>query len=387
VSARDRKNPGRPRIALSYMNIGLEYAENGDVSADKFFHGSIKEAGYMQACVEQLLKGGVKLAVVSHGINDVDLLPGAMTVDHMVRFLTATHQAAATSKRCAIVQTKQDLIAAEKKNKLAIVLHQTGSSINESMQVLETYHHLGLRSIHPLCRELAYGGYWNSDPKLGLTKLGKQLIREMQRLNMLVDTAHANDKAFAQMVRMADRPIMDSHAGCRSLIESERNRTDAQLRAIASTGGVTGVHFGSPLLATLDKHPMRRKMLADLKRKTSMFRKKYKNNVHAYLKHRYDARNWSIALGGAIDDGVEPIRASLEQLIDHIEHMVDVAGIDHVCIGSDYALGSICAGVETADKLPNLAKALRKRGLTGRDLDKILYDNCRRVIYANLPRA
>jgi membrane dipeptidase len=103
------------------------------------------------------------------------------------------------------------------------------------------------------------------------------------------------------------------------------------------------------------------------------------------LSFMYDPQRWSSAIGGAKRDGLESPRASLEQLCNHIEHMVSVAGIDHVCIGSDYALGGICAGVETAAKLQNLARALTARGFRQADLNKILVANLERLLRTSLP--
>jgi membrane dipeptidase len=105
----------------------------------------------------------------------------------------------------------------------------------------------------------------------------------------------------------------------------------------------------------------------------------------AYLAHRYDPWNWPLCTAGARDEGVKVPRATLAKLVDHIEHMVEVAGIDHVCIGSDYALSNICAGVESADKLPNLAAALHDRGYREKELAKILCGNLVRLFEEVLP--
>ena len=105
----------------------------------------------------------------------------------------------------------------------------------------------------------------------------------------------------------------------------------------------------------------------------------------AYLAHRCDALNWPLATGGAVEDGVTVPRAKFSRLVEHIEHMIEVAGIDHVCIGSDYALSNICAGVETADTLPDLAAALKRRGHRGADLAKIMGGNLRRLFEETLP--
>jgi len=181
--------------------------------------------------------------------------------------------------------------------------------------------------------------------------------------------------------------VLDSHTACRALRDLPRNRTDDQLRAIARAGGVVGVHFASQLLADLTDdpaYPAWRKIIAGVAPTEARMRERFPDPF-AYLAHRYDALNWPKATGGAVEDGIPVPRATLSRLVDHIEHMIEVAGVDHVGIGSDYALSNICAGVETADKLPDLAAALRRRGYGGSELAKIMGGNLLRLFNQVLP--
>jgi membrane dipeptidase len=376
-------NPG---VALSYVNPYLEYSPDGRVSARTFFEAGVDEAPWLQAGVSRMLNGGVQLVVLSHGVNDPDLLPGAAGVDFMLRCLDALDVAVSKHPRCALIRTAGELRRAADQNKLAIVLHLTGAPISGSIQILRAYGRLGVRAIHPFIRNSPLGGD-SASPGAELTPLGREAVREMERASILVDVAHANDVTFRQVMRIARRPVIDSHTACRSIRNLHRNRTDEQLRAIAATGGAVGVHFGSQLLADVTKHPAYpawREIIDDVPNREARMRQRFPE-PYAYLAHRYDAMNWPVSTAGGVPDEIKPPRAALSQLVDHIEHMVDAAGIDHVCIGSDYALSNICAGVETADKLANLAAALRQRGYGQPELDKILRGNLNRVLADVLP--
>ena len=375
-----------PPIALSYVNPYVEYTPDGVACARKFFEATVAELPWMQAGIPRLISGGVRLVVLSHGINDPRLFPGAAGVDLMLRCLDALTEAAEKNPRCALIRNKADLRQAAGNDKLAVVLHLTGAPINGSLQVLRSYARLGIRAIHPFIRNSPLGGD-SSSAEATLTTLGRQAIREMERCAILVDLAHANDRTFREVMRITKKPVLDSHTACRALRDLPRNRTDEQLRAIAATGGVVGVHFASQLLADLTDHPAYpawRRIITSVPETEARMRERFPE-PYAYMAHRYDALNWPLATGGAVEDGVTVPRATLSRLVEHIEHMIDVAGIDHVGIGSDYALSNICAGVETADKLPGLATALRRRGYQGPDLAKIMGENLLRLFEETLP--
>ncbi len=372
-------------LGLSYVNPHLLVTAEGNVSAQSYFTGPIAKTSYMQASVAQMIKGGVKLVCLSHGINDPELFAGSLGVEYMLRCIDAVVESAGADSRCVFVRRKADLLQAEEQDKLAIVLHITGCWINGSLQTLRSYARMGVTGMHPLVREAAIGGHYNLPGAPGLTALGKDVIREMERMSMLVDTAHASDRSFRDILRIARRPILDSHTGARALVNTTRNRTDDQLRAIAATGGVAGVHFASQLLSThVSEDPRRTAIIAEVKKRVGVMRKRYVN-PYEFLEQRYDPWKWSRSVGGAVEDGIEPPRAQLESLIEHIEHMVEVAGVDHVCLGSDYALGNTCGGVQTADQLPALVKSLRERGYSAEEVHKLGYTNLRRIVFEALP--
>lgn len=371
-------------IGLSYVNPRLDVQVDGAISAHAYFHDSPKADPSAQANIHQMLRGGVRLAVLSHGLNDPDLLPGALGTDYMFRCLEALASQIEADSRCVLVRNKRDLRTARRDDKLAIVLHLTGSPINGSLQLLRMYYRIGVRLIHPVIRNDPAGGDSSNEPSAGLTALGKNIVKEAIKIGMIVDTAHTNDQSFNDMLGLTRGLLIDSHTACRSIFDTPRNRTDAQMRKLADRDGVIGVHFASGLLAEVAHDPMRKKLLEQFRHKVDAMRKRYRD-PYAFMAHRYDPKQWPKSLGGAIDDGHEPPRATLDQMIDHIDHLVHVAGVDHVCIGSDYVLGNICHGLETADKLPRLAMALKQRGYRQTDVNKLMYRNLYRVLLRALP--
>jgi membrane dipeptidase len=204
----------------------------------------------------------------------------------------------------------------------------------------------------------------------GLTEQGRALLEEMWRLGIIADVSHVSDPLFWDVVRMAKKPILASHSSSRALANVPRNLTDAMLRAIARTGGAACVNFYAGFL---DAH-----VFAEI------------NAAEDRLTKRgVDVRKLTI---------VEERRALLPELAqvkmptvatvaDHIEHMVRVAGADHVCLGSDFdGIPMPPVGLEDASKLPALSDELLRRGFSEADVRKVFSENLLRVLEANEPR-
>lgn len=229
------------------------------------------------------------------------------------------------------------------------------------------------------------GGYAGGDRRVGLRPLGRAIVREMERIGMLLDLTHANDRCFRDVMRMVTRPVIDSHTCCRSLVDLERNRTDEQLREIARTGGVVGVHFSSKLIRgpRTATSLLRERFMKGFRRKLAVMERRYPN-PYEFLKHRYDPLEWPKILGGAVEDGTKIERATVAQVVDQLDRMVEVAGIDHVGVGTDYDNGDGCE-INRADKLPMLTGELLRRGYRTEEVRKILGGNFLRVFRQCLP--
>lgn len=367
---------------LGYVNPWFTYRPQA-VSARELFTTS---PPYVQESVPLLHQGGVGFVVYSHGNNCREKFSGAEGVLFMLRSFDALATEAERQPDTLLVLRRGDLARARRARKLGILLHLTGAPEGGDLAVLRAYFRMGVRAAHPFIHDPAIGGYAGGDPRVGLGRTGRMLLREMERLAMLVDLAHANDRTFWQALRVLRKPVVDSHTCCRALMNVERNRTDDQLRAIASTGGVAGIHFASRFLDPVGLTPTasNRAVWKLYRQKLASFERRYKD-PYEYLAHRWNPRAWPRALGGTLEDGSRIRRAPLRRLVDHLEHMVEVMGVDHVGLGSDYDLSDTCEGVLRANQLPNLTAELRRRGFRSVEISKILGENFARVYRESLP--
>jgi membrane dipeptidase len=198
----------------------------------------------------------------------------------------------------------------------------------------------------------------------GLTPFGTEMVKEMNRLGVVVDLSHVSDPTFWDAIRATTKPVLATHSSSRALTNIPRNMTDAMLKAVAANGGAVCVNFGS---AFLDD--------AFHKAEDSVWAKKRSGPPwQMWQQIRNDAR--------AIQPAV-----LLARLLDHIQHVAKIAGADHTCLGSDFD-GVPVTPVEMEDvsKLPAITAGLRARGFSPADVEKILGGNVLRVLEANEKR-
>jgi membrane dipeptidase len=205
----------------------------------------------------------------------------------------------------------------------------------------------------------------------GITPFGRQLVREMNRMGMMVDISHVADRTFFQALVSSRAPVIASHSSSRALTNAPRNMTDDMLVALARNGGVAQVNFFCGFISQrwLDQN---KKLAADkdpdYEKVQSLF---MAERTPEMAKQLYEAE--------AVLEKKLP-RPPLSELIDHIDHMVKIAGVDHVGLGSDFD-GIDCApqGIDSAADLPKITEALYQRGYKAADLQKILGGNLMRV--------
>ena len=195
----------------------------------------------------------------------------------------------------------------------------------------------------------------------GLTSFGRDVIVQMNRLGVIVDISHVSDPTFWDAIRTTRKPVLASHSSSRALTNVPRNMTDAMLKAVAQNGGAACVNFGASFLDE-----------AFHERESAIWAKpRPADRLAAWRQVRADGAR------------LTP-RVPLSRLIDHIEHLVKVAGVDHVCLGSDFdGMPALPVGVENVGKLPAITAALRARGMSPEDVEKILGGNVLRVMEAN----
>jgi membrane dipeptidase len=215
-----------------------------------------------------------------------------------------------------------------------------------------------------------------NDPKVehhnGLTEGGKQIVLEMNRLGMLIDISHVADKTFYNAIALSKAPVIASHSSARALTNHPRNMTDDMLRAMAKNGGVVQVNFYSGF-----DDENYRKAEADQASERNAAIKAYLDQRNAagqtvtYLDRDRLEREWAAKIP----------RPPLKSLIDHIDHIAKVAGVEHVGLGSDFdgVSGATPQGIDSAADLPKITQALLDRGYSADDIRKILGANLLRA--------
>ena len=236
----------------------------------------------------------------------------------------------------------------------------------ELLRHLRTFHERGARYM-TLTWSIAspLGGSSGDDSDgQGLTDAGREIIDEMHRLGVMVDLSHVSDPLFWDAVRYARKPVIASHSSSRALANVPRNMTDAMLKAVARNGGAVCVNYGSGFL----------------------------DEDFFKAEQAIWARTRALGLGPkelwrtVREETARLPPVPLAKLVDHIDHMVKVAGVDHVCLGSDFdGVPATPAGLENVARLPALTAALGKRGYRPADVEKILGGNILRVLEANEP--
>ena len=289
-------------------------------------------------------------------------------------------QAARHPDRMMMAFSVADIERAHKEHKLAALMGiEGGHSIENDMHLLRDYYRLGVRYMTlswSNTNEWADSSGDIDDPKVqhhnGLTDFGKQVVLEMNRLGMMVDISHVADKTFWDAIATTKAPVIASHSSSRALVDAPRNMTDDMLRAVASNGGVVQVNFYS---AFVDQNFRNANEAQDKDEKAAV--QKYVDSLKAqgkpvnYIEVDRIEREWTATIP----------RPPFKSLIDHIDHIAKVAGIDHVGLGSDFdgVSGATPAGMNSAADLPKITQALLDRGYSADDIKKILGGNILRV--------
>ena len=263
--------------------------------------------------------------------------------------------------------TADDIERAHRDGKIAALIGiEGGHAIEDSLRLLRDYYALGVR--YMTLTHVNTNGWADSSGDMdksdvvhhnGLTDFGKSVVREMNRLGMMVDISHVADKTFWDALEVSTAPVFASHSSCRALASAPRNMTDDMIRALAKKGGVVDINFSCGFLsqaaADAEKEIMPKLLAA----------------------HGADERAWAAEYRKAVP------RATLQDVVAHIDHVKQIAGVDAVGLGSDFD-GISCspAGLDDVSKFPNLTRALLEKGYSEQDIRKIYGGNVLRVMRA-----
>jgi membrane dipeptidase len=300
------------------------------------------------------------------------------------RMIDAVKQwAAKYPDRLAIARTAAEVRrAAAQKKVCGILCIEGGHAIEEDLGLLRTFFELGVRYMTLTWNNSLSWAEAARDPGKvkGLTDFGREVVREMNRLGMLVDLSHVSENTFYDALAVADTPVIASHSCARALCDHVRNLRDDQLRALAKNGGVVGVNFYSGFLS---QGFYDRKKSADVAddEERARAKEKFRDDPAAMdralkeISRRYDQSEAAMT------------RPPLDLLVDHVEHIAKVAGIDHVGLGSDFdGVTALPEGVNDCSELPNLTRRLLERGFSAGDVRKVLGENFLRVMEQSIDR-
>ena len=273
------------------------------------------------------------------------------------------------------VTTAEGIVSAHKKGKFAALLGiEGGHAIEDSLRLLRDFHALGVRYMtltHSNSNNWA--GSSGQEGAGGLTDFGKQVVAEMNRLGMMVDISHVSDKTFWDALAVSKAPVFASHSSCRGISPIARNMTDEMISAMAKQGGLIQINFGCEFL-----NPESAKTSA---MGNPALRAKFAEAMAA-LKDKPAAERRA-AMRQMMAGAGPRVRATLADVVAHINHVVKLAGVDAVGIGSDYdGVGCVPDGLDDVSKYPNLTRALLEAGYTGEEIRKIYGGNLLRVMRA-----
>jgi membrane dipeptidase len=273
----------------------------------------------------------------------------------------------------------QDIQTAHRKHKLAALLGvEGGHAIEGDIRILRDYYRLGVRYMTLTwsnTNDIGDSSGDMTDKAIqhhgGLTDFGRQVVLEMNRLGMMVDISHVADSTFYQALELSRAPVIASHSSARAVTDAPRNMTDDMLVALARKNGVAQANFYCAFIS--------QQYLDAAKKLRAEKDPDYLKVQELFIKPQTPATAKELAEAKARLDPKLP-RPPLSDLIDHIDHMVKVAGVDHVGLGSDFD-GIDCSpqGLDSAADLPKITQALYQRGYSGADIDKILGENLLRV--------
>jgi membrane dipeptidase len=274
-------------------------------------------------------------------------------------------------KQLTLATSVADIRRAKKEGRVAALMGiEGGHAIENSLFALRDFYRLGVRYMtltHNNTNDWADSARDEARHN-GLTDFGREVVREMNRLGMLVDVSHVSDKTMADVLDTSTAPIIASHSSARALANHPRNVPDELLRRIAKNGGVVMVNF-YPAFISDAYNAAENARTERLKPQRDALQTQYKN----------DPKRLAEELQKLTDANPIP-KVPLSVLIDHFDHIAKVAGIDHVGIGSDFdGVPDLPEGMDDISKLPNITYELLRRGYSEQDVRKVLGENLLRV--------
>ncbi|HET8924476.1 MAG TPA: dipeptidase [Candidatus Acidoferrum sp.] len=274
-----------------------------------------------------------------------------------------------------LATTAAEIREARKQGKIAALMGvEGGHMINSDLAVLRSYAALGVRYM-----TLTHSGNdeWadsSTDKPVhnGLTDFGKNVVREMNRLGVMVDISHVSDKTFYDALEVSMAPLIASHSSCRSICDAPRNMTDQMMKDLAAKGGVVQINYHVGFLSQEFRNAEKADPEMNKAISAEVMKRCGENEGCQLIEGDRITREY-------VEQGKLP-GVDWTKIIEHIDHAVKVAGVDHVGLGSDFDGANMPYGMEDATKLPRITEALLQKGYSEGDVKKILGENTLRVM-------
>ena len=273
-----------------------------------------------------------------------------------------------------LAESADDIERAKHQGKIAILIGiEGGHVIDSSPAVLRSLYELGARYLTLThFTNTPWADSSGEPPRShGLTDEGRAIVHEMNRLGMMVDISHVSDETFFDALETSEAPFIASHSSVRRYSEHPRNLSDEMLQALAKRGGVVHINYYNAYLD--EDYRLRSAKAEDLDAKEAAVSAQYASDPKRLAEELRKVNAERIARFG---------RVSFERLLDHFDHAIQVAGIDHVGLGSDFdGVGDLLPeGMEDVSKIPTLVRGLMERGYSDEDVEKVLGRNTLRVM-------
>lgn len=272
----------------------------------------------------------------------------------------------------ALANSPAEVDANFKAGKISLPLGmENGAPIGNDLSNVKYFYDRGIRYItltHGKDNQICDSSYDTTRTWNGLSPFGEQVIKEMNRVGIMVDISHVSDSTFYDVIKLTDVPVIASHSSCRAFTpDFQRNMNDDMIKKLGENGGVIQINFGSAFLdsAVRAGNDINRKKLQEILKEKGLTSS---DSLAKPIIEQFRKENPSLF-------------ADVEIVANHIDHVVKIAGIDHVGIGSDFdGVGdSLPTGLKDVSQYPNLIYVLLKRGYTEEDIAKICYQNVWRV--------
>jgi membrane dipeptidase len=303
---------------------------------------------------------------------------GPPAVKRAFDLIDTVREAARThSSDLMLATTAADVRRAAAEHKIAALMGMEGGHmIDDDLRLLRLYAALGVRYLTLTHFKNNNWADSSTDKPAhnGLTPFGKDVVRELNRLGVMVDISHVADKTFYDALEITKAPVIASHSSCRAIANHPRNMTDDMLRALAKNGGVVMINYHAGFLSEEFRVASEKRSGNVVQSMDAMSKKCGGNEACTTLESDRIDRE-------AMMKGELP-KVMWDKIVEHIDHAVKIAGVDHVGLGSDFDGATMPIGMEDATKLPKITEALLKKGYSEQDVTKILGGNILRVMEA-----